>query len=189
MSDVPGYDLDDTLLVDTTEQHKALADPVRRLVIDLVLERAMTVTELAALVGRSKGTVAHHVDVLVAAGLLKVVSTRRVRAIEERCYGRTARTYVFPGSTSGDDLPFADEARACWDRAADAGPAEVGGFTLRRARVPAERAAEFWARFEALTVEFTKAERSGDREYAVYVGVFPTVRRMAPTPKGRRRAP
>src|SRR5258705_9574845 len=72
---------------------RAIADPLRLTLLDLVLERAATVTELAAAVGRPKSTVAHHVNVLVDAGLLRVVRTRRVRAIEERYYGRTARLF------------------------------------------------------------------------------------------------
>ena len=74
------------------EQLRALADPLRGTLLELVLERAATVTELAQAVGRPKSTVAYHVNLLVDAGLFKVVRTRRVRAIEERYYGRVART-------------------------------------------------------------------------------------------------
>lgn len=70
---------------------KALADPLRSSLLDLVLERAATVKELAAAVGRPKSTVAHHVRVLVDAGLLRVVRIRRVKAIDEQWYGRTGR--------------------------------------------------------------------------------------------------
>jgi DNA-binding transcriptional ArsR family regulator len=180
MSDVPppGYRLDDTLAVDSPERMRALADPLRLLIADLVLEGAMTVTELAARVGRAKGSVAHHVDVLCNAGLLQVVRTRKVRAMEERFYGRTARTYIFPTSPD-DDLPFAADARSQWDRARHDGE-DVGGFTLRHARIPADRAADFWDRVERMAIEFTHSSRGGDVEYAFYVGVFPTVRHVAP---------
>jgi DNA-binding transcriptional ArsR family regulator len=195
MSDIavppPGYDLLDTLPIDTPERMRAIADPVRTLIADLVLERAMSVTELAARVGRARGTVAHHVDVLCDTGLLQVVGTRKVRAIEERFYGRTARTYMFPAH-DGDDLPFVEEARDQWDRARHDAE-EIGGFTLRHARIPTERAKEFWVRIEHLAVEFTQSSREGDVEYAFYAGVFPTNRPVAPRPprpkrKGDRRA-
>lgn len=187
MSDVPGYDLDDAIPIDTMERKKALADPVRSVLVDLVLERAMTVTELAAVVGKSKGTVAHHVDVLCDAGLLRVVRTRKVRAIDERYYGRTARTYLLD-TDNVEQLPFHAEAVADWDHVVH-GEEDVGGFTLRRARVPAARAHEFWLRLEALTLEFTTLPREGDREYALYVGVFPTTRRLTPAPKRPRARP
>ncbi len=77
-------------------------------VLDLVLERAMTVTELAERLNRPRGTVAYHVDILVAAGLLQVVRTRRVRAVDERYYGRTARTITFHQQTPGEMAFFSD---------------------------------------------------------------------------------
>lgn len=180
----PGYDLLDTLAVDTPERMRAVADPLRMLIVDLVLERAMTVTELAARVGRAKGTVAHHVDVLVETGLLKVVRTRKVRAMEERFYGRTARTYMFP-SHEGDDLPFAAEARSEWDRARHDAE-DIGGFTLRRARIPGDRALDFWDRVERMAIEFTQSSRDGDVEYAFYAGVFPTNRSVTPPKRATR---
>ena len=90
----PDYDLPDRVVVTAPAELRALADPVRSTILDLVLERAATVTELATALGRPKSTVAHHVGVLVKAGMLKVVRTRRVRAIEERYYGRTAREFA-----------------------------------------------------------------------------------------------
>ena len=63
---------------------RALAHPLRSTLLDLLLERAATVAELAAAVGRPKSTVAHHVKVLADVGMLRVVRTRRVRAIDER---------------------------------------------------------------------------------------------------------
>src|SRR6187431_307282 len=83
---VPDYDLPDTVELTTPAQLRAIADPLRSSLLDLVLERAATVSELATAVARPKSTVAHHV------GMLRVVRTRRVRAIDERYYGRTGRT-------------------------------------------------------------------------------------------------
>ena len=48
-----------------------------------------------------KGTVGHHCKTLEAAGLIRVVRTRRVRALEEKFYGRTARVFVFGRPDSG----------------------------------------------------------------------------------------
>ena len=73
-------------------QLRAIADPLRSALLDLVLERAASVSELAAAIGRPTSTVAHHVNVLVDAGMLRVVRTRRVRAIDERYHGRTGAT-------------------------------------------------------------------------------------------------
>ena len=100
----PDYDADDILVVSETEQLRALADNVRLRIVALLRERAATTTELAESVGLAKGTVAHHLKVLEAAGLVKVVRTRRVRALTESFYGRVARLYVIK---STDEKPQA----------------------------------------------------------------------------------
>src|SRR6184192_1298754 len=140
---IPDYELADRLVVSAPAQLRALADPLRATILDLLLERAATVTELAAAVQRPKSTVAHHVNVLVAAGMLRVVRTRRVRAIDERYYGRTARLfYVGVVSRPGED-PTTVHANALSVAAAESLPAHEADrlrSILRHARVPRELA-------------------------------------------------
>jgi DNA-binding transcriptional ArsR family regulator len=167
------YDLDDVVHADTPARLKALGDPLRLLVLDLVLERAMTVTELAERVARPKGTVAYHVDLLVAAGLLRVVRTRKVRAIEERFYGRVARTVVFSGDDS--EFPFLSAVIADVDLARR-GDGVASYFTFRHARIPFARADEYARRLDALALEFIAEPRDGDIEYGLYLALFPTNR-------------
>src|SRR5688572_31549707 len=100
---IPDYELDDMLVITAPEKLRAMADPLRGTILELVLERAATVTDLARAVDRPKSTVAYHVNLLVDAGLLRVVRTRRVRAIEERYYGRVARTYYIGVLNSPED--------------------------------------------------------------------------------------
>lgn len=185
----PDYELDDVVDGRTVERYRALGDPIRLLVLDLVLERAMNVTELAERAGRAKGTMAHHVDVLVAAGLLRVVRTRRVRAVEERFYGRTARTITMPPPPEGE-LPFLSTANEEADFERMASGDAICGFTLRHARIPAERVAEYADRLMSLALEFHAEPRDGDVEYALLCGVFPTRRPVAPRRRrGREVAP
>jgi DNA-binding transcriptional ArsR family regulator len=176
------YDLADELDVSEPQRLKALGDPLRLQICDLVLERAMSVTELAAVVDRPKGTVAYHVDVLLAAGLLQVVHTRQVRAIEERFYGRVARTFNFPG-TSGElaflDTVVAEVDHRRLDDAADRREGKdgsLGTVTYRHARLPPDRVAEYSRRLHALALEFVDEPRSGDIEFGLYVALFPTNR-------------
>src|SRR5262245_66542204 len=90
--DVPDYELPESVVADQPHQLKAMGDRTRMAILDLVLERAASVTELAGALQKPKSTVAHHVDVLRRAGLLRVVRTRQVRAVTEAFYGRTGRT-------------------------------------------------------------------------------------------------
>ncbi|HAP77529.1 MAG TPA: ArsR family transcriptional regulator [Acidimicrobiaceae bacterium] len=182
------YELADVVAADTPARLKAVSDPFRLLVLDLVLEQAMSVTELAERTGRPKGTVAHHVDVLHDAGLLQVVRTRKVRAMEERFYGRTARTIRFPDSVHDGDLPFLSDARALADMT-DASDGLPCGFTLRSVRIPDDRAEAFCERVMELALEFSRQPRGGTREYALLVGFFPTNRPVAPGPVHPEEAP
>lgn len=179
MSDVEqrDYELAETLVTDAPEQLKAMGDPLRKLICDLVLERAMSVTDLADRVDRPKGTVAYHVDILVKTGLLQVVRTRQVRAVEERFYGRTARTFVLRGSPG--QIPFLDDVEADADvERMDALDGSWGTFTYRRARIPHDRIADYTRRLHELALEFIDEPRSGDVEFGLYLGLFPTNRQV-----------
>ncbi len=179
MSDVQrrDYELHPELSIDTPAQLKALGDPLRSTIVDVVLERAMSVTELAERLDRPRGTIAYHVDVLVDAGLLHVVHTRKVRAIEERFYGRVALTYVLPDRPG--EIPFIRDvfAEIDLDRMHES---KVGLSTYRHARIPADRVVEFGERLLALAVEFAEEPRGGDTEFGMFLAMFPTNRTVAP---------
>jgi DNA-binding transcriptional ArsR family regulator len=174
---IPDYELAERVEVTTPAQLRAMAGPLRGTILDLLLERAATVAELAAAVHRPKSTVAHHVKVLLGAGMLRVVRTRRVRAIEERYYGRTARMfYVGVVSHPGDDKTLV-HANALSVAAAESVPAHEADqlrSTLRHARIPAQRAADFWQRVDVLLRDFAQLPRSGDTVYGFAAGVYPT---------------
>jgi DNA-binding transcriptional ArsR family regulator len=174
---IPDYELAERIEVTTPAQLRAMADPLRATILDLLLERAATVAELAAAVQRPKSTVAHHVNVLVEAGMLRVVRTRRVRAIDERYYGRTARMfYVGVVSRPGED-PTTVHANALSVAAAESVSAHAADelrSSLRHARIPAQRAAEFWQRVDALLREFAQLPRAGGTVYAFAAGLYPT---------------
>ncbi len=181
----PDYELDDVVQATTDQQLKALANQTRKQILDLVLERAASVAELAEAVGRPKSTMAHHVDVLTDAGLLKVVRTRKVRAVEERFYGRVGRTVWVvgdktydPENTLGDTLTpsFLHEAMA------EIAPGTKVSSTLRHARISADQAEEFFERVLELANEFTRQPREGDTVYAFTVGLFPTDSPVLPNP-------
>jgi DNA-binding transcriptional ArsR family regulator len=173
------YELAEEVHADTPARMKALGDPLRSTILALVLERAMTVTELAERLRRPKGSVAYHVKVLVDVGLLQVVRTQKVRAIEERYYGRTGRTIVLDHGPG--EIPFLNEVLAEIDLQQPDDLA-TGGFTYRRARIPRARADEYIERLFQVTLEFIAEPREGDIEYGLYVGMFPTNRRIAPPP-------
>ena len=143
----PDYEADDILVVSETEQLRALADDVRLRIVALLRERGYSTTELAEQIGLAKGTVSHHLKVLEAAGLVKVVRTRRVRALTESIYGRVARLYVMKSS---DDEP---EAR------------------VRLSRADAE---SFQRRIEKLRRDFVAAASPKGQEFELVVTIYPS---------------
>jgi DNA-binding transcriptional ArsR family regulator len=96
----PDYELDDVLMVEDPKQLRALAETSRARIVGLLRERAASTTELAVALGSPKGTVGHHVKVLEEARLIRVVRTRKVRALTESYYGRVARLYVMKSDES-----------------------------------------------------------------------------------------
>jgi DNA-binding transcriptional ArsR family regulator len=182
---IPDYDLVDRLTLTTRAQLRAIADPLRSLILDLLLERAATVGELAAVADRPKSTVAHHVGVLFDAGLLRVVRTRRVRAIDERYYGRTARTLMVGVANRPGDDPVAVHANALSVAAAESVAAHEADdlrSILRHARIPRERVEEFWDRVVTLTEEYARLPRAGDTVYGFAAGIYPTDHPTLPEP-------
>jgi DNA-binding transcriptional ArsR family regulator len=173
----PDYDLADRMAHTKPSQVKAIGHPLRTTILSLLHERAATVTELAAALDRPKSTVAHHVKVLVETGLVQVVRTRRVRAIEERFYGRTARMFYVgvERSPDGEDMPldFNDFEVAAQESSAAYQDGKLWGF-IRHARISEARASEFWERMAQLVAEFERLPRSGKTMYGFAVGVYPT---------------
>lgn len=181
---IPDYELEDRIVVTEPRELRAMADPLRSTILDLLLERAASVTELAAAVGRPKSTVAYHVQVLVDAGMLKVVRTRKVRAIEERFYGRTARLF-FMGPVPLEDitpLPWTNFLADAAAESAEAYRADTMWANVRHARIARESARDFWRGVEALVREFSELPRAGDTVFGFAVGLYPTDHPVLPDP-------
>jgi DNA-binding transcriptional ArsR family regulator len=97
--------------------------------VKLLRERALSASQLAAELGLPKGTVGYHLKVLERARLVRVVRTRRVRAVTERYYGRVARLFLLRDENE-DEHPGVVEARLT--------PEDARRFALRLERLIAE---------------------------------------------------
>lgn len=186
---LPEYELEDLRIVTSPEELKAMFHPLRGVLLDLVLERAATVKELAVAVERPPSTVAYHVGVLRDAGLLKVVRTRRVRSIDERFYGRAARIF-YVGEIQPEQLGTISNALV--EAASESVPAHQADdlrAILRHARIPHERAAEFWEAVLDLARQFSSLPRKGDIVYAFVAGLYPSDHPSLPPATDQSRQP
>ena len=160
--------LDDVLVVAEPERLRALGDATRGRIIALLNQRAASTTELAAALDIPKGTVGHHLKVLEKVELVRVVRTRKVRALTEKYYGRVARLFVLKSAdeSAPDDLrggaiaammlrAGADEVLAGGDTNAESG--------IMRARLAPQDVTRFQKRLNRLAADFTgSATPDGD---------------------------
>lgn len=181
----PGYQLEETLVLAGVEQYRALFEETRMRIVDLLMEREATIKDLAVALDKPKGTIGHHVSALEEAGLIRVVRTEMVRAIQAKYYGRTARTYVLD---DWDDIGFKlapdHFLTAAAAEFAKAPKTEMGNVsTLRYARIPEDRADEWVERLMELAVEFTEEARGGETTFGLLVAMYPTDRPHLPDAK------
>lgn len=186
----PDYELPDSMEITDPAQYKALFEETRHQIVGLLLERAATISELSQVLGMPKGTVGHHMKVLENAGLVHVVRTKRVRALEAKYFGRTARVFYFHTT----DEVLADSPRILERAAAEVAataarsrtsedprdPSCYVNVNRREARIAPERAAEFADRMNDLLDEFAATPREGDTTFALVIGLYATDRPSLP---------
>lgn len=178
---VPDYELTPELVLEDPAQYRALFEDTRTAIISLLSERAATVSEIAEVLGKPKGTIGHHMQVLADAGLVRVVRTKKVRALEARYWGRTARVFLYErvdaavGKAQRALRQAADQVGRV-EKAVASGEIAEGVLDVNRrdVRIPAEKAREYQRRLSELLVELASEPRSGDTTYAVLFALFPT---------------
>ncbi|HZR94344.1 MAG TPA: winged helix-turn-helix domain-containing protein [Gaiellaceae bacterium] len=172
----PDYDAVDVMVVRRPDQLKALADDLRARVVVLLRERAQSTTEIAQRLALPKGTVAYHLKVLQKAGLIKVVRTRKVRAVTERYYGRTARLFLFKSSDDADGGGVRDVAAASLRTVAEemlpSADDDRTSFAVLRARLTPDDARRFARRLNRLQREFIAADNAAGEPFGVALALF-----------------
>lgn len=80
----------ETLTLDTIEQLKAIAHPLRQQLLEQFSLKPATTKQVATALGLQPTRLYHHVAKLESAGLIKLVETRPVRGTTEKYYSMTA---------------------------------------------------------------------------------------------------
>ena len=127
----------ETFTVETPEQLKALADPLRQSLLEQFC-RPATIKQAAGKLGVPVTRLYHHVDQLLAAGLIRIEREEKRRAVSERFFQAVARRFAVSPSAFGGDGSRADErgriARAYLEELLAGGDAGEGAFRLMRTR-------------------------------------------------------
>ena len=165
------YEAADTLVVSDPAQLRAMADPFRTQLIQLLRDRAHSTQELAQELSIPKGTVGHHLKVLESAGLIRVVRTRKVRAVTEKFYGRTARLFLYqtedPAESQAISAVTLRQAASEVERAGHA-----SGFGLIRARLTKKDVERFERRAKKLMEDFRRADTPGGKPSSITLGFW-----------------
>jgi DNA-binding transcriptional ArsR family regulator len=172
----PDYEAVDVLVVREPEQLRALGDYLRAKIVVLLRERAASITELAEKLELPKGTVGHHVKVLEKARLIRVVRTRKVRAMTERYYGRTARLFLFKSSDDADGEGVRDVVAASLRTVADemlpSADDDQTTFAVLRINLGDENAVRFVRRLNRLMRDFRKADDPEGQPYGLAISLY-----------------
>jgi len=150
-----------------TRHFKALSHPTRHRMLFALGEKPATISQLAAALATRKGNIAHHLRVLVDAGLVRPAGTQRVRGGVEQYYERTARAVHLPSEHYAEHLPTAFQAIAEEIASAQEEPLLV----LRYLRLSPAQAARITETLEAIAHDTEDAGADHPR-YGVLLGLF-----------------
>ena len=173
MPTIEGYDYKakDTMIVAEPVQLRAMADPFRVQLVQLLRDRARSTQEIAEQLSMPKGTVGHHLKVLESAGLIRVVRTRKVRAVTEKFYGRTARLFLYQTEDPADGRAIS--AVTLRQAASEVELAQlVTGFGLVRARLTQKDLDRFERRAKKLLDDFRAADKAGGTPSSLTAGIW-----------------
>jgi DNA-binding transcriptional ArsR family regulator len=165
------YDAPETMIVAEPAQLKAMADPFRVQLVQLMRDQARSTQELAEELGIPKGTVGHHLKVLESAGLIKVVRTRKVRAVTEKFYGRTARLFLYQTDDPDNNRTIASNTLRHAAGEVEAG-AYTTGFGLVRARISKADKRRLNQRAQKLLDDFRAADTPGGEPWSMTLGLW-----------------
>jgi DNA-binding transcriptional ArsR family regulator len=175
MPTIDGHDYEaaDTLIVADPAQHRAMADPFRTHLIQLLRDRARSTQEISEELSVPKGTVGHHLKVLESAGLIRVVRTRKVRAVTEKFYGRTARLFLYQTEDPADGRAISAVTLRQAASEVELAPM-AAGFGLVRARLTKKDLDRFERRTKKLMDDFRAADQAGGIPSSLTGGIWAT---------------
>jgi DNA-binding transcriptional ArsR family regulator len=167
------YEAPDTMIVSDPKQLRAMADPFRVQLVQLMRDQARSTQQLSEELSVPKGTVGHHLKVLESAGLIRVVRTRKVRAMTEKFYGRSARLFLYQTDDPDSNRTIGSNTmRQATSEVESA--AYVTGFGLVRARLTKKDMHRLHRRAQKLLDDFRAADTPGERPWSLTLGFWST---------------
>lgn len=166
--------------VHTAQQFKALGDPLRWRILRTIRYQPATAKQIADILHSPPGTVGHHLQVLEAAGLVKVVARRLTHGIIAKYYTRAARVFAFdfPSEVTGGTFISLDMITRTRDEMAELinvgeGEGGVRATSAPSAKMTLERVEYYEKRLSALVNDFLSEAPDPDGQvYTLFVTLF-----------------
>ena len=170
----PDYKIAEVLELTTPEQLKALGDAFRQKILTLLLDGSATTQQLAEALSTPTSTVAHHLQVLTEAGLTRVVQTRQVRALTQKYFGRTARSYIIISHvpSEGTDTTLTMLYHSLKEIATQPEQQRFLNCNFGYARIPRSQAEAFAERLGQLVQEFEALSQPGEDAYRLIAALY-----------------
>jgi len=166
-------------VINTLEQFKAISDPTRSRILNIIQNQPATAKQIAGRLDATPGAIGHHLHVLEEAGLAQVMARRLVRGIVASYYTRTAKIFNFdlPKELQSGESAVMEIIGRAYDEVAESLEAFQDDTFLRdgfpHARLSPERAQHYWKRLDELIEEILQEipDPNGD-VYGIFVGMF-----------------
>ncbi len=167
------------LVINTVQQFKAISDPIRSRILGIIQNQPATAKQIADRLEASPGAIGHHLHVLEAAGLAKVIARRLVRGIVANYYTRTARIFKYdlPREVTGDTSINLDIMAKAYEELAEAEANkeedvyQCAGFP--HIRLSPERAMYYSERLDALIDDILRETHDPDgKVYGILISMF-----------------
>jgi DNA-binding transcriptional ArsR family regulator len=191
-------DLPDTFWIEDLDSLRALADPTRLQIIELLV-KPLSVKEIAEEMAVPRTRLYHHIKTLEQNGLIHVVGERKARALNERVYVAAAKEFrPGPGileEATGDEMAEAllttvlDTTRADFIRAVRSGVVrldQIGEHQLLAVgrclvRLPEAKAEKFAREVEDLVRRMNEEDTQADEDpVSAFAFVFYPTKRRTP---------
>src|SRR6266852_703940 len=167
------------LVINTVQQFKAISDPIRSRILGIIQNQPATAKQIADRLGASPGAIGHHLHVLEAAGLARVVARRLVRGIVANYYTRTARIFKYdlPSEVIGDTSINLDIMAKAYEELAEAEANKEADIhqcsSFPHIRLSPERAMHYSERINTLIDDILQEiPDSNGKVYGILVSMF-----------------
>ncbi len=165
-------------VINTLEQFRAITDPLRTRILNIVQLRPATAKQIADRLEASPGSIGHHLHVLEEAGLVQVSARRLVRGIVANYYTRSAKLFIYelPAELVEDQqirVDIGSTAMAEKAESMNAYPDGPGSDGFPHARLTEERAFYYHERVNELVEELLNEPADGPGDiYGFYYAIF-----------------